>query len=214
MALKGKQIDFFKLLVLFNQAKTTPEKEKLFKEINLLRRNTSFYKLNQNQYAYFEEWYFPIIRELAVCVEWNGDFDYLGKQCVPSISPLEARKAVEVLCEMNLLVKNGDGSYSQTSESITGEDLPPHLVKSARKKHIELALNASETMGPLERNLSAAIVGLSQEKFLEASVLIDNLRERIVAMADSNGQIDKVYQINFQLFPVSRTIGKKTTRKK
>lgn len=203
LSLKGKQADFFRLLVAYTQARTTAEKERLFKEINILRRNTSFYKLNQNQYAYFEQWYYPILRELAVFADWHGDYEHLARLCVPSISAVEAKKAVSTLCEMNLLVQNQDGTFSQTSEAVTGESLPGHLVKAARKKHIELALNASENMRPAERNLSAAIVGLSAAKFSEASQLIDSLRERIVAMAAEDQDADKIYQINFQLFPVS-----------
>ncbi len=214
MSLKGKSADFFKLLVTFNQAKTTDEKERLFREINYLRRNSSFYKLNQNQFAYFQEWFYPVIRELAVYVDWKEDFGLLGKMCEPQISASDAKKAVTALLEMNLIVKHEDGSYSQTSRAVTGENLPLHLVKAARKQYIQMAIDASERMGPGERNISAAIVGLSEEKFKEASEMIDAVRERIVAMAAEDQSVDKVFQLNFQLFPLSRKLGGSCKEKK
>lgn len=211
MSLKGKSAEFFKLLVRFNQAKTSAEKEQLFKEVNLLRRNTTFYKLNQNQYTYFEEWYFPVIREIAAFADWKEDYAVLGKLCEPQVSAAEARSAVASLVEMKLLKRNGDGTFSQTSRAVTGENLPMHLAKSARRRYIEMAIDASEKMKPCERNISAATIGLSEEKFREASEMIDAVRERIVAMAAEDQKADKIFQLNFQLFPLSRRLGKRSS---
>lgn len=209
MELTGKSAEYFRLLVSFDQASSTEEKELYFVELNKIRRNTQFYKINKNQYSYFEQWYYPVIRELAVFSSWNGDYETLARLVKPEISATEAKRAVKTLIDIGLLQVDESGKYTQTSNTLSADDLPTHLIKKARNSYIKLALNASEELPPDKRNISCATVALGKKEFQEASALLDWVREKIVSLAEQNGSdLEKVYQLNIQLFPLSDSIDK------
>ena len=66
LKLNGKAASYFEALVSFNQAKTVEDREHWFRVLERLRKSTLFYKVNHKQYAYYDEWYYPVVRELAV----------------------------------------------------------------------------------------------------------------------------------------------------
>lgn len=210
MGLDKKESDFFMLLVRFCQCTTTEGRDQLFRQLNLLRRTSTFYKLKKEHYAYFDEWYIPAVREVAVHGDWHGDYDRLGSLLVPAITAVQARRAVAVLERIGLIRKNEDGSWSQVSEAVVADDLPPHLVKKARNAYLRLALDASENLGPDVRNISCATVALGKESYEKVSRLLDTLHEQVVALAAQDRTPQKVYQMNLQLFPLSGTIRKET----
>lgn len=207
LSLDAKEAEFFQLLVCFNQAESQPEKERLFRDLNRLRKNTSFFRLNRHQYAYFEEWFIPVLRELAVYLDFNEDFEWLASTFYPPISPAEARKALKTLLALELLQKRKEGGYRQTTSAITAEDLPPHFIRLARDNYLRLALRVSGELGPDERHLSAATVALGPESFQKVSRMLDDLRQTVVSLATEEAEVDRVFQLNLQFFPVTGKFG-------
>jgi uncharacterized protein (TIGR02147 family) len=124
LGLAGKAAAYFEALVRFNQAKTVDDREHQFRVLERLRRSTEFYRINQRQFAYYDEWYFPIVRELAVYGKWAGDFALLAKMVRPPITPERAQRAVEMLIEIGLLHKTPDGRFEQASDAVTAEEVP------------------------------------------------------------------------------------------
>jgi uncharacterized protein (TIGR02147 family) len=194
------------LLVAFNQSWAVEQRDGLFRRLNLLRRNSTFYKLNRQQYAYFDQWYYPAMRELVVFGDWRGDYARLGAMLDPPITSGAARRAVKALAAMGLIRRGAKGAWSQTSEAVIAEKLPPHLVKKARAEYFRLAIAASENIGPENRTLSCATVALSKEAYDKVARILDTLHEQVVALASQGGTPDKIYQMNLQLFPLSTSL--------
>lgn len=198
-----KESEFFMLLVEFNQSFSVEKRDELFRQLNLLRRNSTFYKLNKQQYEYFDKWYYPAVREIVVHGDWQGDFATLGSMLNPPITAAEANRAIKVLAEMGLINHNDDGSWSQSSDAVVAENLPSHLVKKARAEFFRLAIDASENTSPENRTLSCATVALSTDAYAKVVRMLDTLHEQVVALASQGGTPEKVYQMNLQLFPLS-----------
>jgi uncharacterized protein (TIGR02147 family) len=198
-----KESEFFMLLVEFNQSFSVEKRDELFRLLNLLRRNSTFYKINKQQYDYFDKWYYPAVREIVVYSDWRGDFAKLGSMLNPPISAAEASRAVKSLTEMGLIYCNADGNWLQNSDAVVAENLPSHLVKKARAEYFKLAIEASENIGPENRTLSCATVALSSDAYAKVVRMLDTLHEQVVALASQGGTPDKVYQMNLQLFPLS-----------
>jgi uncharacterized protein (TIGR02147 family) len=201
-----KESDFFELLVAFNQSWAVEQRDELFRRLNLLRRNSTFYKLNKQHYAYFDEWYYPAMRELVVHGDWRGDYARLGAMLDPPITAGAARRTVNALAAMRLIRCDAKGAWSQTSEVVIAEKLPQHLVKKARAEYFKLAIAASENIGPESRTLSCATVALSKEAYDKVARMLDTLHEQVVALASQGGIPDKIYQMNLQLFPLSASL--------
>ena len=201
--LSERESTYFRELVGYTQAGNSFEREHRFKKMNAIRRNTQFYKLRKHQYKYFDEWYYPVIRELATIADWHGDYELLASLCRPKITAAEARKAVEALVEMNLIVPK-DVTYVQSEVVVVAKDFPKHLIRKARTAYMKKAIDASEKYGPDESNFSAATVALTKAQFEEISDMLDAFHRKIVVAASETDAAEKVYQLNLQLFPLSR----------
>jgi uncharacterized protein (TIGR02147 family) len=203
LGITGRLATYFETLVRFNQAKTVEEREQFIRKLERLRKTTDFYKVNEKQVRYFEEWYYPVIRELAVYSGWNGDYHKLAALVRPSITPEKARKAVEILVEMGLLICGVDGSYSQSNLVVSADDLPPPVTRKTRRELIYRAIEAMESLPVDRRHISGCTVAVTGRQYTDIVEQIDELRKRILESAMDSSGADRIYQVNFQVFPLS-----------
>jgi len=203
LGITGRAATFFEALVLYNQAGTVEERESRFRRLDRLRRTAGFYKVNQKQWAYYDEWYYPVIRELAVYAPWNGDFGRLGTMVRPPVTPEKARRAVELLLEIGMLVKRPDGTFVQTDAAVTAEDVPVSVTRKQRREFILRAVDAMEKLDVGARHVSSVTVSMSEEKYRAVTDRLDQIRREILEDAADEPGAEGVYQVNFQVFPVS-----------
>jgi uncharacterized protein (TIGR02147 family) len=55
-----------------------------------------------------------------------------------------------------------------------------------------------------ERDISALTLGIGEEEFEAIKARIQAFRKEIMEMAVASKEADRVYQLNFQFFPVGR----------
>lgn len=206
IGLESNELRYFNLLVDFNQAKNSKEKQVIFDDLNGLRRNTTYYKLNKAHYEYMSKWYYFVVRELAVYVPWKGDFGLLASFVVPRITEPEARAAVKLLVEIGFLNQVEEGRYVQTDRILTTKDIPVHLVKQARKQFIELSARASDEIDPNVRNLGSTTLTLSPKNYAKAVDIMEEARHKLIALSQDEGAVLRVYQAHLHLFPLSKEI--------
>jgi len=110
---------FFENLVLFNQAKQEETKQKYLAILRGLRYRKPQKNIPFHMYDYYEKWYNPVIRELAVAFDWNEDYAKLARAVVPAIKLSEARDSVHMQLRLGFLVKDAGGKYRQAAPDIT-----------------------------------------------------------------------------------------------
>lgn len=208
LELKGKRATYFENLVLMNQSVTIEDRERYATVLAKLRKTTKYFSLKKRQHAYFEEWYYPVIRELAAFAAWDGDFARLAKMVRPPITPDKAKKAVELLMDIGLLRRDDDGKYHQVDVAIDAEGLPLYLIKKARKDFLMKGIEASENISPQERHISCSTVALSTENFQRASQLMTEFHKELAEMAEADQGLanNSVFQVNLEAFPLSAPV--------
>ena len=209
MGIDGAAADFFENLVFYNQAKEHDEREKYFRKLEALRKQTHFYKLEKRQYEYIKAWYFLVIREVAVLCDWNDDYRRLARMIRPPISTEEARSAVEILLEIGLLVKDDAGRYSQSSASLNLEGIPKYLLTNLKKELIMRGADALQVMDRTERFGAFSTLTMSRETFDFACEVLEDARRKIIGKSLNDADPDKVYEMNVLLFPLSQSIPKR-----
>lgn len=207
LSLKGKSAKYFESLVLYNQTNSSEDKEKLFIKLNKLKKNSIYGKISKRQYSLYDKWYYQVIREVATIHEWNNNYKILAKLVRPSITEKEAKQALETLVSINLL-KEKDGKFYQTKEAISAEGIPSFVIKKTRTELINRAAEAAELMSPNERFITGTTLSVGKDAYSEITEIINDAREKIakVAMHENMHDIDKVYQFNIQLFPLSQSL--------
>lgn len=208
LGIDGKKAQYFEALVLYNQSDSSPEKEDCFRLLQRIRKSTEFYRVNNKQIAYYDHWYYPVIREAAVYADWGGDFSKLASVIRPSITPEQAQNAVETLVEINMLQKESDDTYIQPALVVTAERMPGYIFKNARREFYSRAVEASDQLSKNERHFAYSILAMSEKTFHEASQLLDEVRKRILVLAMEDEEVDKVYNLNTQFFPLTEKLSR------
>ncbi len=212
MGLKKKETDYFDAMVDFNNAERIEDKEYYFHNLQSLSKNHKSSVMRNNQFAYFNNWYTVVIRELVTTLDWKDDYKQLAKACDPAITPGQAKKSVTLLLDLGLLKKMPSGKYIQVDKAITaGGQVLGLAVKKFQKQALALA---SESIGHHKkenRDISTLTVGISRHGFERLRQELKVFRGKLVDIVYCDEPVDRVYQINFQLFPVSMLPKKRKT---
>lgn len=202
--LKKHEADYLELLVHYSHAKTQMEKQHYFEKI-LSQKKSKLKTLPERQYQLFSHWYFLAIREVLNFFRFSDDYSGLAKMVVPAISPAEARKAVETLEALELIRKNPDGYYEQADAILTtGETWHSQAIANFQRATLELAGKSFDLHSGKHRDISTLTVSISREEYEWMLGKVKSLQAEFLEKAISAPRTDRVYQINFQIFPLSK----------
>lgn len=206
LALNKQETTFFEILVRFNQARTNLEKKRYFDKLVSLNRPSAIIT-DAEQYEFYDKWYYSAIRELIGVIDFKGDFRLLANQLIPSITPTEARKAVELLLELGFIHKNSDGLYTRKDQTIsTGQSWKSLAITNYQIQAFELGKKAVDAFNKSERELSTMTLSCSLTTFKSMQEKLKNLRFEFAEMAQADESADRVLQCNLQLFPLSKSM--------
>ena len=57
-----------------------------------------------------------------------------------------------------------------------------------------------------ERNFSGVTMGLSRESYNKIETVLDECRQKIISIAAEDKNIEQVYRLNLQLFPLTKNV--------
>lgn len=208
LGLAREAADYFCDLVAFNQAASAPERQRCYERLAAYRRYQRSFRLDAAHAAYHSEWYIPAIRELAACRGFKPDPKWIARRLRPSISAQKARAALEVLERLGLLVRDAQGGLAQSEPLVsTGDDKPlGHHIVTFHRAMLERASAAIDEVPREEREIGALTLGVSAARFARIKRRLYELRQELLQESAEDGadDADRVVQINFQLFPLSR----------
>ncbi len=159
------------------------------------------------QYDYYNMWYNSALRELAPRFKGPTSHRVLGNMLYPPIKAKDVKNALKLLAKLGMLKKGEDGSYIQANKLIsTGSNVESLAVRELHAQMSRLATSAIETMSKEDRDISGLTVGISNETFEKIKRELASMRSRIMEMVAEDDQVQRVYRLNLQLFPLSKRI--------
>lgn len=204
MKLKKKESEYFECLVDFNDANTVEEKRIFFERLLALRKPEA-HQVQASQFEVYSKWYYTAVRELIGLVPFRGDYATLARALDPAIRPEQAEKAVRVLEEAQLIVKDSQGRYRQAQPLVTtGPEVESVSVAQYQIACMDLAKEALDRHAAELRDISTLTLSLSSEGFAVLKEEIISFRKKMLAMERSFQAPDRVYQLNLQFFPLSK----------
>ena len=203
MGLLGFEYDYFILMVRYENAKTDAQKKKCFEEMQALSEAHHVKILGSDLYTFYETWKHSVVRELAPLMPGATPGE-MAKMCYPEVSASEVQRSLNFLMKAGLLKKAGDNAFELAETSIRGT--PDATRLALRGMHREMSKLATPAIDlPVEeRHFSGVTMGLSRESFNKIENVLDECRRKIVAIAAEDKDIDQVYRLNLQLFPLTR----------
>jgi uncharacterized protein (TIGR02147 family) len=197
----------FESLVLYSQASGAEEKEQYLArmtEASPARRHTV---LEAFQLEYFKKWHYAAVRELLAIHEFRGDCAELGRLLDPPVTEDVAADAIRLLLKLKLIRKTAQGRFERVDKVISsGGKTDPARIKPAIRDNLELALRALDTHPAALRPFSYLTLSVSEASLAPIRAKLAGLRKELLDIAAQDDGVDRLYQLNFQLFPLSRTV--------
>lgn len=204
LELAGFEKVYFRSLVHFNQAKHSDEKQKAFEEITEFGKKYKVRVLNEEMFSYFSSWLNPVLRELVPNIT-NPKPTEIKRRLYPKASASEIRNSLDFLVESGLLVRNPDGSYKQVDKTLSSgnKDVVSMALRSLHKQMGTFAVDALDNVPISERNVSELVLGLTQKAYNQIVEELAIFRKKVMAIAAADDDMDRVYGLNLQLFPLT-----------
>ena len=201
--LNRKEKEYFEALVLFTKATGTSEKKEYLDRL-LAMRGSRVKKVDAHQWEYFEKWHHTAVRELIALRPFRGDFRALAGMVNPPITVQEARKSIELLERLGLIRKGMDGAYERTDATISaGDAISQALISAYQVQAMDLAKHAIDNLPSGIRNFSTLTLSVSGPTYEAMLEELRGFRRRMLEMAENSEDVDRVYQMNFHVFPVT-----------
>ncbi len=204
--LKTRETKYFLTLVQFNQEKKNARKKELFDEI-ISFRESCIYRVGPHLYKFYDRWYHSVIRAIVDFVDITDNYDDLAKMVVPIIRPDQAKTSCALLETLELIKRNDQGFWRPTQKSLdSGSAVTSITINNFVLSMIDLAREAMDRFPREERIFSSVTLGVNEEGYEEIVTELREFRRKAAEIAQKH-PAEKVVQVNFQVFPVSRVKG-------
>ncbi len=209
IGLVGADLQYFRLLVSFNQEKDTKKQKQIFTEIRKIAQENSFAVVGEDQYDYYESWLNSVVREIAPNLK-SATPTKIANQCVFDVDAAQVKKSLKVLEKTELLSKDENGNYVRSQKALTtgSIDVASLAIRDMHRQMGELAVQALDKVPVNERDISGMTIGITETAFEKISKEIADFRRRISAIVLEDSGDERVYRLNLQLFPLTKTIAK------
>ena len=203
------ETEYFEALVAFNQAKDATTRKILFEKMNAVKnmgkRKSTAQVLRQDQYDFYSNWHHVMVRLVIGMYEFRDDYRWLSKMIDPPIKAAQAKHSVKLLERLGLIRKRSDGIYEISSLNLsTGRDVASVAFRNFHLACNELAKEAFTRFPSDIRNMTGLTLGISGEGYGKICAEIREFQTKLIGIANADKNADRVYQLNFNLFPTSR----------
>ena len=204
MGLSGFEMDYFREMVVFGQAESEDKKKEAYERMLTMAKAHKVRVLEGDLFEYYETWRNPVLRELAPIMPGATPGE-LAKMCYPEVSAQEVQQSLHFLTKSGLLKKDSE-NFVQSETSLRGTtDATRLAMRGMHSIMSRLATPALEL--PKEvRNFSGVTMGLSRDSFGKIEKVLDECRQKIIEIAAEEKNIEQVYRVNLQLFPLTKNV--------
>ncbi|HEX2957315.1 MAG TPA: TIGR02147 family protein [Chitinispirillaceae bacterium] len=209
MELGAKETAYFEALVGFNNASTNQEKNRFFGEMVHLRGRSAVKFIDHQQYEYFSEWYHAVVRELVIHAGMGCDAEKISQCIDPVVSPAKVKKSIALLQDLGLIYES-DGVWHASDKVLSSEyQIRSVALKNYHTGMLERAVESLDKHTSDEREFQGLTLSVSKTTFMQMKNRIRSFSDELLALAASENVVpDEVYQINLQMFPLTKKGGK------
>ena len=205
LQLNKQEQEFFRNLVFFNQAKTHEDEDFYYKKMLQSKKYKLLKPIEKKKYEYYSEWYHPIVRELIASKEFDGTEEWIASRLYPPITPVQAKKSIDLLEGLGFIEKNQNGKWKQANTLIsTGPEVISVVIHNYHKTLLDLSKLVIDHLKMKDRDVSSLTLGVKKERLPEIKTKIIDFRQEIMKMVSQDTEPEEVVQLNIQFFPVTK----------
>ncbi len=124
----------------------------------------------------------------------------------------EIREGLDILLENGHLSLHEDGRFLETHRLVsTGDRVNSVLALQHLSRMIEESLAPLEELPATEREYGTLTLGLDEAQFQKLKELTRRFRKDALSLAGAVPQVDRVIQVNVQVFPLTQSSSRSCT---
>jgi uncharacterized protein (TIGR02147 family) len=204
MDLRPSEEDYLENLVHYAMSASAEERDRFYRKI-LAARETKLEVVGADRFEFYTQWWHSAIRELLFFYDYRGDHQALAAKLNPPIKPQLAKKSIQLLEALGFIARNTQGQYKPTDTSLRKDaGAKTGALQDLLKTQSHLGTLALDRLTKEERDISALTLSLSQAGFEKARAEVKALRKKLLDLTEEDAHPEKVFQCNFQMFPVTQ----------
>lgn len=205
MGLVGFEMEYFRAMVEFGQAPTEEKKKAAYERMLSIAKVHKVRVMEGDLFEFYDSWQNSVVRELAPLMPGATPGE-IAKQCYPDISAAEVQQSLNFLTKAGLLKKSGNNAFVLAETSIKGTPDATRLALRGMHRMMSKLATPAIDLPVNERNFSGVTMGLSRESYNKIETVLDECRQKIISIAAEDKNIEQVYRLNLQLFPLTKNV--------
>ncbi len=203
--LDEKETAYWTEMVLFGRSKTDADALQHYEKMQALK-GVSLKYLAKKELEFYRHWYYNAIRSIIGICKFKDDYQGLAECCTPQITEAEAKAAVELLAELNMISTDREGYWKVNDTFVsTGGNWRSAAVRQFQKDTIALAGESLERHQPYLRDISTVTMTFNMDDIQLIREKIKEFRSDLLRLSQEGSGDDTVFQLNVQLFPLAFT---------
>lgn len=205
LGLHAERRQWFLSLVEHTGARKVEQRTAGIKKAFEIRQKTLNDDLSRDEMEFFSKWYHPVIKELAAKANFVDQPQWIAAHVQPRITPEQAKSSVELLLRLGYLKRDENGKIKPTFANIRVPEGVSHLsIHNYHQEMLQLSARCLSEVEASERDINAMTLFLTSEQVAEVKQILRDARAKIIELSETNDARGEIYQLNCQLFPVTR----------
>ncbi len=205
--LRGVERRYWLAMVSYNNERLPAERERHFKNLLAQKQRELPKQIDQRQLEYFNEWFYPVVREITALPGFNGDPEWVRERLCFPLRLEEIKRALDLLEKLEYLQRNEETGQLQPTTSLvmTEREIDSLSIVRYHQKMIEIGRESITRIDGEKRDIRAMTFRIPESSISEAKAKIDQLLSELIKIEVSGGEQGEVYQLNLQLFPFTKS---------
>ena len=207
LGLDAEQRGYLQLLVNLDRAKTPQQRNGAWDRLSAHRWFRQARRVEGEGFRYVSDWTCPAVRELASRPDFQAEPGWIARTLVPSITEAHARRTLDTLFELGLLVTDDDGVVQQAEASVvTPTEVQGLAAHNYHQGMFDLAKQGITRFSADERHYTGVTVCVPEALVPDLKREIMEFAERLLERCDrAQGDPERVFQVHLAAFPLSRS---------
>lgn len=200
--LDEKETAYWTELVHFGRAKTDSEALNHYEKMQMLK-GIPLKRLAKKELEFYRHWYYNAIRSIVGICKFKDDYEGLAESCTPAITVEQAKEAVQLLHDLNMISTDRDGYWKVNDTFVsTGGNWRSEAVRAFQQETIRLAGESLERHAPPLRDISTVTMTFNMDDIALIREKIKEFRSELLRLSQEGTGDNTVFQLNVQLFPL------------
>ncbi len=202
--LTQEQITYFLALVRWNQCSDEDEREIFWLDVLRARRSHPETRLPTSYLSILTQWQAIALMEMIRLKDFKADSQWIQSRFRTAISDGEIQQFLQELKQLELIAVTKDG-YRVTERNLkTEDDVPSKCIQSYHRSVIQEGLRALADTAISDREFISNTFSIRKTDLPRLKTELRRFRDLILEMTSQAKDPDEVYQLNLQLFPISK----------